>query len=436
MKNIYMLAVMLIFLQACTSYRTPLTLEDGDKVKIPMSKGNYGYVIADNYQITGYGWIDLTESEQYLSYPAVKRGNIFHVLKYDAERFNNSKPKFYDALARQKWICYHDDDCRTGKTKQDQQILIAELRKLFGEQNKKIDNLNRVLSKQLNVDGSGATNAEHNHKKLITELIDLFSDHNIKINNLSNVLENRLNMDDSNAEYVQQTLLAKLRVLFSEQNKKIDNLMYMVAEPQGGKSNAASGYSVRVLHAWKRHHEAIFDGIECVGDCLIDRGSVPDYKKISSEVPGDPPQGGAILGIVTTQDNIKTYQVKKNWSSGTIQYGFIYTKGDYVSVYETAYIAIYPSNYGFNTERFEWATPISINFGYTTKSRWNDYDTAPDDIDDSKVILGIGYSLASAKEIISLQAGRVNGRLDDKRFSEFYVGASLDILKAFDKFGN
>lgn len=74
--------LMCAMLGACAS-RIPLEPKDNNTVEIPMPPGNYSYVIADDYKISGYSSVQNATSTTLVPFHSTKRNNIFYVLRYD-----------------------------------------------------------------------------------------------------------------------------------------------------------------------------------------------------------------------------------------------------------------------------------------------------------------------------------------------------------------
>jgi hypothetical protein len=157
--------------------------------------------------------------------------------------------------------------------------------------------------------------------------------------------------------------------------------------------------------------------------------------KGKKQIPGDPPSGVDAISGITASQAVDAYQVRRPWSSGTIQTGVINTFGSNPVMYGAAYFVVYPASYGSLPEKWEALYPISFNIGFAKEAIWSAYDTEPDGLSDTKLILGVGYTLAAANELFSFQVGHVSGSLDGDRLSKPYFGVSLDVLKVLDKIG-
>ncbi|MEE2653859.1 MAG: hypothetical protein VYE54_14120 [Pseudomonadota bacterium] len=296
------LITMTLYLCACSSLRTALEPKEG-KVSVPMPAGKYGYIVADNYSIADYGYYEDDKHAFTLPYEAVKRGNIFYVLRY--EQTSVSKSNFLDAVAKSEW---------------------------------------QKVSKHY-----------------------------------------RFSSDDER------------KALWHDVKKGVY------------QANNASCSTRRCLD------------------------SPPAILFSSHQVPFDPPSRTAITGIKS--ELVESYEVKRRWSDGSANAGVVATFGKDSAAYEALYVSLYPSDYFSTSERAAWIHGLSLNIGVAKKAIWSSHEDEADDIDDSKLMIGLGYSLDSAGEIVSIQLGHLSGRQNGERLSELYAGISLDILKALDFFG-
>lgn len=172
-------------------------------------------------------------------------------------------------------------------------------------------------------------------------------------------------------------------------------------------------------------------GIECGGQshCPSSR-QWPQLmpKEEDKPIPGDPPRGIAEFGLTAEVDS---YRAKRKWTSGTIKTGAISTLGRDTVVYSTVYASVYPIDLINPPEgKISKFIPLSVDLGFTANSLWNDLDTKPGDLDDSKLVYGLGYTFEGGDaELFSIHAGWVKGKINGKKRIDNYIGMSVDIAK-------
>jgi|GEM_PF-1023447 len=305
--------LMCAMLGACAS-RIPLEPKDNNTVEIPMPPGNYSYVIADDYKISGYSSVQNATSTTLVPFHSTKRNNIFYVLRYD------------DAVV----------------PKQALAGLIAS-----------------VVLKQ-----------------------------------------------DGPATQPAASLASKQRAL----------------EAVCRQLNAGD--------ACYKANDTILGDPEI--SQLVPEATMKDGGGSCKErwIPCDPPSS-TILNPLNASA-VYTYQVKRKYTSANVQYGLI--KSD-KALYNAANLSVYPGSYWSGHEKWAWASPISINIGFAKNAIWNNFETEPEGMNDSKFMYGLGYTLESGGEFFSFQMGVVESKLDGKRTSDPYVGLSVDVTKILDALG-